>query len=114
MLRDAIINGTGQYANIKGFDIAGKTGTAQKVVDGKYSKDSFVSSFAAIFPSKDPKYVCIVSIDSADYSKGYHWAGVSVAPVIKNIFERIIHTNEVERYNDNLLIVQNSSELVKG
>lgn len=114
MLRDAIINGTGQYANIQGFDIAGKTGTAQKVVDGEYSKDSFISSFAAIFPSKNPKYVCIVSIDSADYNKGYHWAGVSVAPVIKNIFERIIHSNDIEKYNNSNLYVENSLKKINN
>ena len=96
MLQDVIVSGTGNFANIKGFNIAGKTGTAQKVVDGEYSKESFVSSFAAIFPSNEPRYVCIISIDSADYSKGYHWSGISVAPIIKNIFERIIH---LETYN---------------
>ena len=109
MLKDAIIDGTGNFAHIKGFDIAGKTGTAQKVVDGKYSKDSFVSSFAAIYPSKNPKYVCVISIDSADYNKGYHWAGVSVAPVIKNIFERIIHleiTNNQQLFTQNNLIIK--------
>ena len=70
--------------HIKGFDIAGKTGTAQKVENGKYSKENYVSSFAAIYPSYEPKYVCIISIDSANSNKGYHWAGISVAPTTRN------------------------------
>jgi len=104
MLKNVITSGTGSFAHIKGFDIAGKTGTAQKVIDGEYSEEEFISSFAAIFPSNEPKYVCIVSIDSADYNKGYHWAGISVAPVIKNIFERIIHletTNQQQLFSYN-------------
>ena len=107
MLKNAIIDGTGNYAHIKGFDIAGKTGTAQKVENGKYSKENYVSSFAAIYPSYDPKYVCIISIDSANSNKGYHWAGISVAPAVKNIFERIIHLEtsnfqNLYSYNNNI------------
>ena len=107
MLKNAIIDGTGNYAHIKGFDIAGKTGTAQKVENGKYSKENYVSSFAAIYPSYEPKYVCIISIDSANSNKGYHWAGISVAPAVKNIFERIIHLEtsnfqNLYSYNNNI------------
>ena len=53
--------GTANLANIIGYEIAGKTGTAQKSIKGKYSKKK-VNTFASIFPASDPKYVLILSL----------------------------------------------------
>jgi len=55
---------TGFRARIKGFPVAGKTGTAQKIeADGKYSRKNYLSSFAGFVPANDPKYVIYVAID---------------------------------------------------
>jgi len=88
MMASVVTNGTAKNAQIPGFQIGGKTGTAEKYINGKYSKEKFISSFAAIFPLDNPKYVCIVSVDSPKY--GYHWGNETAAPIVKEIFQRII------------------------
>ena len=81
-------------ARIPGFRIGGKTGTAEKFVNGAYSKREFISSFAAVFPIENPKYVCVVSVDSPDYFRGKHWGNETAAPIVKEIFERLIINNK--------------------
>ena len=93
MMEKVVTSGTGTNAYIPGFRIGGKTGTAEKFIDGSYSKRDFISSFASIFPVDNPKYVCVVSIDSPKY--GYHWGNETAAPVINGIFSRII--NDIEK-----------------
>ena len=62
--------GTAGFANIKGYQVGGKTGTAQKTLDGTYTKEK-VNTFAAIFPSSKPKYVLIVLLDEPKPNKEY-------------------------------------------
>ena len=62
--------GTARLADVKNYQIAGKTGTAQQPVDGKYSRTK-INTFASIFPSSDPKYVFIVMLDSPKTSSSY-------------------------------------------
>ena len=62
--------GTAGLANIKGYEVGGKTGTAQKTLDGSYSKEK-VNTFAAIFPTSKPKYVLIVLLDEPKPNKEY-------------------------------------------
>ena len=113
MLENVISKGTGGSAGISGFYIAGKTGTAQKVVDGEYSTNSFNSSFAAIFPVENPQYVCIVSVDSPDYTRGYHWGSETAAPIVKRIFERLIFQQDKNHqlYDESNIYVNNQSKL---
>ena len=97
--------GTANLANIAGFEIAGKTGTAQKSIEGKYSKKK-VNTFASIFPVSSPKYVLIVLLDEPKLSKDYVYryndgidrkivgtpfntAGWTSVEVAKNIIEKI-------------------------
>ena len=56
-------NGTANLA-IKGYEIGGKTGTAQKTIGGKYSNKKKINTFASIFPSSNPKFALIVLLDS--------------------------------------------------
>lgn len=80
--------GTGRRAYIEGFRIAGKTGTAQKVVNGKYSENNqYVLSFVGFGPVEDPKIALIVIVDEpqlADYREG----GEVVAPLFKEIMAK--------------------------
>ena len=62
--------GTASFANIDGYEIAGKTGTAQKSIAGGYSTKK-INTFASIFPSSDPKYVLIVMLDEPKPNKNY-------------------------------------------
>ncbi len=94
MMEDVVNDGTATKARIPGFRIGGKTGTAEKFIDGKYSKRNFISSFAAVFPIDDPKYVCVISVDSPAY--GYHWGNETAAPIVKEIFERLIINNDMD------------------
>lgn len=64
MLRVTVATGTGQEAQIEGYVVAGKTGTAQKVLpSGGYSNDTFIASFIGMVPADDPALVILVSID---------------------------------------------------
>ena len=92
MMEDVVSHGTANKARIPGFRIGGKTGTAEKFVNGAYSKREFISSFAAVFPIDNPKYVCVISVDSPKY--GYHWGNETAAPIVKEIFERLIINNK--------------------
>ena len=91
MLSMAVNIGSGQNAAIDGYQIAGKTGTAEKYINGEYSKTEFVSSFASIFPSSSPKYVCIISVDSPEYNK--HWGNITAAPITREIIVEMINNN---------------------
>ena len=62
--------GTANFANIDGYEIAGKTGTAQKSISGGYSKNK-INTFASIFPASNPKYVLIVMLDEPKGNKDY-------------------------------------------
>ena len=57
-------------ANVQGYEVAGKTGTAEQVIDGQYSKVK-INTFASIFPSSNPKYVLIVMLNSPKGSSNY-------------------------------------------
>ncbi len=92
MLEQVVIVGTGTKAYIPGFRVGGKTGTAEKFIDGSYSKSEFISSFASIFPIDNPKYVCVVSVDSPKY--GFHWGNETAAPVVRGVYSRIINDKE--------------------
>ncbi|MBW5444835.1 PASTA domain-containing protein [Cohnella sp. CFH 77786] len=78
--------GTGKNAYIPGYRIAGKTGTAQKVIDGKYSADKYVVSFIGYAPVDDPKIVLYVIVDEPQSETA---GGSSVAaPIFKKIMEQ--------------------------
>ena len=72
MLRKIVATkeGTAGLANIKGYEVGGKTGTAQKTTVGGYSKEK-VNTFAAIFPTSKPKYVMIILLDEPKTSQDY-------------------------------------------
>lgn len=75
--------GTGKLAKISECNVAGKTGTAQKLVNGVYVSD-YVASFVGFFPVKSPRIAVIVSIDSP---KGSYFGGTVAAPVFREIAE---------------------------
>lgn len=98
ILENVVTEGTGANAYIPGYKIAGKTGTAQKVIEGKYSKTEYMSSFIGFFPSNKPVLVCGITLDSPTYGK--HWGGTCAAPAVKNVFTRIINTTNFKDLYD--------------
>ena len=84
-------NGTARSAMISGFQVAGKTGTTQKIIDGKYSSSHHVASFSGFFPADNPRAVITVVVDEPKMKKGKLGYGGSVAgPSFKNIASRLI------------------------
>ena len=92
MLRNVITKGTGQNAKIAGWQVAGKTGTAQKWKDGNYSNDKFISNFIGFLPYEDPQLLALVMLDEP--SKPFHWGNEGAAVAFKRIMERIINMDD--------------------
>ena len=92
MLVDVVSNeGTARQAVIDGFRIAGKTGTTQKIIDGKYSNRHHVASFAGYFPAENPSIMITIVVDEPKMSKGRLGYGGSVAgPAFREIGSQII------------------------
>jgi cell division protein FtsI (penicillin-binding protein 3) len=90
MLEGVVERGTAKNISNANYKIAGKTGTAQKVINGKYT-ETYYASFAGYFPADKPKYSCIVVIDNP---KGFNRYGSDVAaPVFKEIADKIYSTD---------------------
>jgi cell division protein FtsI/penicillin-binding protein 2 len=79
--------GTAEKAALENYTVGGKTGTAQKVVNGEYSHEKFYASFVGFFPADNPELCIYVSADEPLKRTGYY-GGVVCAPVFKRIAER--------------------------
>ena len=92
MLRGVVMNGTGHNADISGWDVAGKTGTAQKWIDGQYSNDKFISNFVGFFPYQDPQLLAFIMLDEPN--QPYHWGSEGAAIAFKRVMKRIISMDD--------------------
>jgi cell division protein FtsI (penicillin-binding protein 3) len=85
-IMEAVVEeGTGKSARISGYTVAGKTGTAHKVINGGYSPSEYNASFVGFVPSRKPELAIIVVIDSP-HGKGY-MGGAVAAPIFKRVAE---------------------------
>jgi len=83
MLRDVVAEGTGTYAAMPGYQVAGKTGTAQKPDShGGYATGRYVASFVGIVPASRPRLVILVMVDEPQNAI---WGGVVAAPAFQQI-----------------------------
>ncbi|MCL6683354.1 peptidoglycan D,D-transpeptidase FtsI family protein [Sphingomonas alba] len=92
LLRLVVMKGTGKKADAPGYRVGGKTGTAQKLINGRYSQTINITSFAGVFPMDDPRYVIVVMLDEPKATKdtyGFTTAGWNVAPVVSRTVSRI-------------------------
>ena len=78
-------SGTGEFAQVSGLRIAGKTGTAKKVVDGSYN-NRYRGSFAGFFPVENPKYVIFIMLDEP---KPVGYGGYTAGPIFHHVAKRI-------------------------
>ncbi|HEY0633567.1 MAG TPA: penicillin-binding protein 2 [Thermoleophilaceae bacterium] len=74
--------GTAQEAQVAGYTLAGKTGTAQKAISGGYSKSDFIASFIGFAPARNPRLLVAVMVDTP---RGNYYGGVVAAPVFQKI-----------------------------
>lgn len=87
LLSEVVRNGTGRQAAIDGYPVAGKTGTAQKVVGGRYSHRYFVSSFVGYAPIGDPRLVGVVALDEP---WPVYYGGLTAAPAFAAIARQVL------------------------
>ncbi len=93
--------GTGVYAQVKGFRVAGKSGTGQKAVPGRgYVDGRYTSLFAGFFPAEDPQYLILVVLDEVQATPYY--GGYTAAPIFREIAEGIIDDRHLSP-NDSML-----------
>ncbi|WP_410515123.1 stage V sporulation protein D [Paenibacillus sp. BR2-3] len=96
-LESVVAKGTGRPAFIDGYRVGGKTGTAQKVINGRYSPTEHIVSFIGFAPADDPQIVVYTAVDNP---KGLQFGGVVAAPIVQNILEDSLHYMKVpERSN---------------
>lgn len=92
LLRLNAEKGTATKAEVPGYYVGGKTGTAEKVVNGRYAKNKLLTSFTAVFPMDKPQYLVLVMIDEPQplpETHGYATSGWNAAPAAGKIVERI-------------------------
>ncbi|WP_025898438.1 peptidoglycan D,D-transpeptidase FtsI family protein [Sneathiella glossodoripedis] len=92
LMRLVVEKGTGKQAAAKGYLVGGKTGTAEKAVNGRYKRDALVTSFVSAFPMDDPKYVVLAMLDEPKgnaSTHGFRSAGWTTAPIISRLISRI-------------------------
>lgn len=117
LLRLVVRFGSGRKADVEGLFVGGKSGTANKPVNGVYSDSLRVSSFVSIFPSNDPKYVMYVLLDEPKSTKetfGFATGGWVAAPTSGRIIKRLAslfnivpHTHRKEDIENSLFVQYN-------
>ena len=93
MMESVVSNGTGSNAYVPGYKVAGKTGTAQKVVGVGYAPGKYIGSFVAVAPATNPKISVLVIVDEP---VGVYYGGSVAAPVAGKLIEEILEYMEVK------------------
>jgi len=91
--RGVVERGTGTEAALTNFPVAAKTGTARRVVNGRYAAGEYTASFAALFPADQPQLVLVVKIDNPH--KGSYFAAQTAAPVTRSMLEQALAARTV-------------------
>ncbi len=92
LMRVAVTSGTGENADVPGYRVGGKTGTAEKSATGGYQEDVLISSFVGVFPMDAPRYLVLVSVDEPHgiaETFNFATAGWVAAPTVRNVIARI-------------------------
>ncbi|MBM3545031.1 MAG: penicillin-binding protein 2 [Alphaproteobacteria bacterium] len=92
LMRLNVLKGTAKRAEAEGYRVGGKTGTAEKVVGGRYSRSALLTNFVAAFPTDAPEYLVLVMLDEPQRvaaSNNAATAGVNAAPTAGKIIARI-------------------------
>ncbi|MCH5153319.1 MAG: stage V sporulation protein D [Clostridiales bacterium] len=92
MLQRVVAEGGGKNANVPGYQVGGKTGTAQKFVDGALATGKYVSSFIGFFPASSPKYLVLMIVDEPE---GQSYGSIVAAPYAGLVFREIINYKNI-------------------
>jgi len=104
MMRAVVAGGTGRQANVPGYQVLGKTGSAEKPQAGGYNADALVTSFLGAFPAHAPRYAMLVMLDEPQATAethGFNLAGWNAAPAAAEIVRRIAPLLGVLPYFEN-------------
>lgn len=94
MLRNVVENGTGKFANVEGYEVGGKTGTADKAENGSYNERQTLASFVGIFPISKPQYLVYILFDRPNNI--FNTAGMVATPIAGKIIKNIAPILEVK------------------
>jgi cell division protein FtsI (penicillin-binding protein 3) len=94
MLRNVVENGTGKFANVDGYQVGGKTGTADRAENGSYNERQTLASFVGIFPINKPQYLLYILFDRPNNI--FNTAGMVAAPVAGKIIKNIAPILEIK------------------
>ncbi len=92
LMRLVVEKGTGKKAAANGYLVGGKTGTAEKAVNGRYKRDALITSFVSAFPMNNPRYVVLAMLDEPKgnaSTHGFRSAGWTTAPIVSRLISRI-------------------------
>ena len=92
LMRLVVTDGTGRKADVAGYEVGGKTGTAEKAANGGYRHKSVLSSFVAAFPMDNPRYAVLIMVDEPQATKeahGFITAGWTAAPAVSRVIAQI-------------------------
>lgn len=92
LLELVVTSGTGNNAAVAGYNVGGKTGTAEKNSGGRYEKDLLLSSFLGVYPAHAPRYIVLAMLDEPKGTKetyGYATGGWTAAPVVACVIEQM-------------------------
>ena len=92
LLRLVVTQGTGRKADAPGYRVGGKTGTAEKLLNGHYTSSAVVTSFAGVFPMDEPRYVMVMMLDDPKATAetyGFHTAAWNIGPAFGVTVSRI-------------------------
>jgi cell division protein FtsI (penicillin-binding protein 3) len=92
MLRETVERGTASFADIEGYEVGGKTGTADKPSAGGYARDKVIATFAGLFPSSDPRYVLVLGLDEPENvvnGQRIRTAGWTAVPIAGEMIRRV-------------------------
>lgn len=92
LMEGVVSEGTGSNAYVPGYRVAGKTGTAQKIIDGRYAPGKYIGSFVAVAPADDPKIAVLVIVDEP---QGVYYGGSVAAPVAGDLIEETLNYLDV-------------------
>ena len=107
-LESVVAKGGGHYAYIEGYRIGGKTGTAQKVQNGRYLVNNYIMSFMSVVPSNDPKAVFYLAIDNPKHTALL--SSYTTAPIARRVLLDIINALNISRQDNGIEFVRNWSD----
>ncbi len=92
LLRTVVDSGTGSRADLATYEVGGKSGTAQRTVNGRYVQGEYNANFVGLFPADEPQLVVLVKLDAP--SGGSYYGGQVAAPVLRTVLEAAIASSD--------------------